>query len=176
MWELYTSNYSGFVIGLNFNKQFSKIFIHDNVNYHTSYEKHLKFSGTFEDYYAVNKKGNEDICKLFTHKHKRFSYEEEYRYIGLTQKLTKLLKTEKIFPKNKQLELYLSLQDNKGFLYPLNIVNIVEIYLGSNINILDKMLILSLIKYNLPHTKIYQMTWQDRKIQFNEISFGDFYD
>ena len=57
MWELYTSNYSGFVIGLNFNKQFSKIFIHDNVNYHTSYEKHLKFSGTFEDYYAVNKKG-----------------------------------------------------------------------------------------------------------------------
>lgn len=165
MWEDYADKYTGIVIGLNFNNQIFENFIQGNINYYDSYKNPLKFTGTFEDYYAVTDKGNNDICNLFLHKDNKYSFENEYRFNGLIQKLKIQLKNKKYFPKNN----YKNLSNNNGFTYHIDKSEIVEIYLGSKINNSDKLHILSIVKTKLPHVKIYQMIQKGKSMEFSCI-------
>lgn len=170
MWGQYANQYSGIVIGLN---QLHNIFIHNNICYYKSLKKCLNFTGTFDDYYSVSDKGNDDICNLFIHKDNSFSYEKEFRYICLTQKLINSLTSQHYLSTEQKLKIYTSLLDNKGFNYPLNKYDITEIYLGFKINILDKLHILSIIKTKMPNVKIYQMKNIKRGFAYQVINIGE---
>lgn len=175
MWEQFADDYKGVVIGLNESKQLRNNFIHNNVHYYKSKKKYLKFTGTFDDYYSVSDKGNYDICNLFIHKDNRFSYEKEFRYICLKQKLINSLQTQNLSTEQK-IKIYISLLDNKGFNYPLNKYDITEVYLGSEINILEKLHILSIIKTKFAHVKTFQMVKKGNNIHFSAINTGVYYD
>lgn len=165
MWKDYTNKYAGIVIGLNFKNQIFENFINADINYYDSNKYCLEFNGTFEDYYGVTDKGNSDICNLFLHKDNKYSFENEYRFNGLIQKLKIQLKNKKYFPKNN----YKNLSNNNGFTYHIDKSEIVEIYLGSKINNSDKLHILSIVKTKLPHVKIYQMIQKGKSMEFSCI-------
>lgn len=153
MWQRYADNNSGMVIGfkgLTLLYRFPK-----DVKYSSDAKPCLSWDKTLYDYFAVTPEAKSDIKDFFITKSCKYKWEDEARYIFFVQSEKYRLKNLK--SKNKKYnDLYGCLNNSKGVLYPLEKEDIVEVYLGENMNILDKLLIYFIIKFKYPHVKIYE--------------------
>ena len=148
MWSEYADNSKGMVIGI---KKLTNIDNPTPVKYCPPKNCKVNGNGTFHDYFVLTKKGNDDIYLIFTTKSKKYEYEQEYRYILFVEKEKQKLKNN---TDKKYVELYINLNNSKGVLFPLEKEDIVEIYLGENMNIFTKLLIHYIVKVKYPNTKI----------------------
>lgn len=148
MWKKYTQNGNGLVLGF---KKISTIkTLPMPVLYTNKRDLKVRASGIFFDYLALTPLARKNIYYIFTHKLKQFEYENEYRYILFEQNI-------KIENKNYSI-------NNKGILYHFSDYDLLEIYLGFNMNILDKLYIYNIVHKKFRNTKIYQTYYLENKI------------